>query len=586
MFGRAMIDPVQLNTEKRSLYGKMIDALITQLEDSLPQLPQSLADLYRREKGSYLQNSPLISRYEINGIFLCISSGLHKIIGADASIPEYKLAEILEMEIASLRDIAQTQRLHGASLREFIGSIKLIRKVVEEHITRLPATERNILQLYSNFCLLTDFYELEIVDWWESIEIDKIETESAEANRKLTTEKTTYKSIFEATSNLVLITDDAGSVVEVNSAAKIFFAGQVVQNQFCGDLLNLSFSNIQQLLQHAQIETSWEISVSSAGITRAFNLQIKPLSQMYPLAEGVLLILSDITCAVDHRLALENRVIERTRDLTKSEMILDTIFQSVGKGILLLDSDLEIFKANEMASEIFGIPREVLVGTSYCSLTDHNGIALMSEICKTLTEGEIRNIECLSNYVDGRKFPSMLTVASMNLEGQIFWPIIVWDISEEKELETTLLNQKLQAEEMNVTLRNVLGTIESQRKEFEQSIRRRIQTSILPGIEKVKTEENENVRSSYLLILKQQLINLTTGFDNALDGDLLKLSKTELRICKYIRAGLAGKEICDTMNIAFETIQTHRKNIRKKLGLRGKNVNLYTFLAERNLDQD
>jgi DNA-binding NarL/FixJ family response regulator len=35
------------------------------------------------------------------------------------------------------------------------------------------------------------------------------------------------------------------------------------------------------------------------------------------------------------------------------------------------------------------------------------------------------------------------------------------------------------------------------------------------------------------------------------------------------------------MNLAFETVQTHRKNIRRKLGLRGKNVNLHSFLIGR-----
>ncbi len=577
--------PIQLDTENSSLCGNMINPLVTQLEEFLPELPQKMAQYHQSQNGYFLKNSLLISRHDINGVLHCIFSGLHKIIGAESSMSEDRLAEALETEITCLRDIAQPQRLHGTSFRDFIGSFKLIRKVVEEHILHLAATEIHILHLYSNFCFLTDFYELEIVNWWETIGIDTIEAGSTESHRKLIAEKTTYKSIFDATSNLVLIADGAGCIVEVNPAAKMFFSGQMIKGLFCGDLLKLPFSKTQQLLQHAQQENSQEISISSTGITRTFNLQIQPLSQRYPLAEGVLLILSDITCAVDHRQASENRVTERTRDLAKSEKILDTIFQSVGKGILLLDSDLEIFKANEMASEIYGIPLEVLVGTAYCSLTNDNGMALMTEACKTLKEGEIRNIECLSNYVDGRKFQSMLTVASMNLEGQNFWPIIVWDISEQKELETTLLNQKLQAEEMNVTLRNVLGTIEAQRKEFEQSIRRRIQTSILPGIEKIKTEKNDNARFSYLLILKEQLISLTTGFDNALDADLLKLSKTELRICTCIRSGLTGKEICDTMNLAFETIQTHRKNIRKKLGLRGKNVNLYTFLAEKNFEQ-
>lgn len=37
------------------------------------------------------------------------------------------------------------------------------------------------------------------------------------------------------------------------------------------------------------------------------------------------------------------------------------------------------------------------------------------------------------------------------------------------------------------------------------------------------------------------------------------------------------------MHFSLGTIQTHRKNIRKKLGLQGKDINLYTFLQEQPL---
>jgi DNA-binding CsgD family transcriptional regulator len=37
------------------------------------------------------------------------------------------------------------------------------------------------------------------------------------------------------------------------------------------------------------------------------------------------------------------------------------------------------------------------------------------------------------------------------------------------------------------------------------------------------------------------------------------------------------------LNLSFETVQTHRKNIRKKLELKGSKVNLHTFLANRTL---
>ncbi len=58
------------------------------------------------------------------------------------------------------------------------------------------------------------------------------------------------------------------------------------------------------------------------------------------------------------------------------------------------------------------------------------------------------------------------------------------DITEQKVLDLKLREEKLNAEEMNVTLRNVLKSIENDRKEFEQKLTERISSSILPGIEK------------------------------------------------------------------------------------------------------
>jgi DNA-binding CsgD family transcriptional regulator len=43
---------------------------------------------------------------------------------------------------------------------------------------------------------------------------------------------------------------------------------------------------------------------------------------------------------------------------------------------------------------------------------------------------------------------------------------------------------------------------------------------------------------------------------------------------------LGTKEICTVMNLSFDTIQTHRRNIRKKLGLSGsRETSLYAYLA-------
>jgi DNA-binding CsgD family transcriptional regulator len=57
-----------------------------------------------------------------------------------------------------------------------------------------------------------------------------------------------------------------------------------------------------------------------------------------------------------------------------------------------------------------------------------------------------------------------------------------------------------------------------------------------------------------------------------------KLTPKEIEIVGMIKLGLATKEISSLLNVSSQTIDKHRKNIRKKLGLSTKNINLTSFL--------
>ena len=460
------------------------------------------------------------------------------------------------------------------------------------------AIDRSFVQLL-NFLAFDDVTKIKLLSLFTSQigMIDSLLTESFETltkgaslaalealNLTLIREKSTYKNIFEGTSNLVLITDGEGKIVEANPEAIIFFSQQKLVGNFCGVPLGLTGNHLPQLLYDFPPNQTHEISLQVDNAKRYFNLQIKPLESTLVAGSGVMLILSDITCMVDHRQLLEQRILDRTMALASSEKLLGAIFHAVGKGIVLIDIDGEIVKANQQASEIYGVPLEVLIGTPMCNLTDPEGCAVLKNVKQQLLEGQQFSAEMNSTYVNGKTFPSFFTMTRMDLDGMAFWPIIVRDITEQKMLDSKLREEKQHAEEMNVTLRNVLKSIEDDRKESENRLSERISTSILPGIEKIKAETQADIRQGYLALLRDQLITLTTGFDSEIDGDLLKLTKSELKICQFIRAGLSGKEICDSMNLSFETIQTHRKNIRKKLGLRGKSQSLHQFLASRNCD--
>ena len=91
----------------------------------------------------------------------------------------------------------------------------------------------------------------------------------------------------------------------------------------------------------------------------------------------------------------------------------------------------------------------------------------------------------------------------MELKGETFWPVIIRDITEQKALENKLIEEKAQSEEINVTLKNVLKTIENERVHHEQQLSQKIKTSLIPGIDKIRNEKNGQIRSGYLDLLKE-----------------------------------------------------------------------------------
>ena len=83
----------------------------------------------------------------------------------------------------------------------------------------------------------------------------------------------------------------------------------------------------------------------------------------------------------------------------------------------------------------------------------------------------------------------------------------------------------------------------------------------------------------YIEIIESNLNNVISPFMHNLSAKLIKLSPTEIRVIDFIKHGKTTKEIAKTMDLATSTIDTHRNNIRKKLGIKNKNINLITYVS-------
>ncbi len=153
----------------------------------------------------------------------------------------------------------------------------------------------------------------------------------------------------------------------------------------------------------------------------------------------------------------------------------------------------------------------------------------------------------------------------------------------EKELrarEKELKRRAVKLEEFNITLRTLLDKREADRKAMEQQIMTNIDNLILPGIERLKDTARTEEAHAIIQSLQENLRTLTSPFLSRIKADA-RLTFKELHIANFIKKGKTSKEIGALMKLSAATVNLHRNNIRKKLGLRGEKISLQSHLLSR-----
>ena len=131
---------------------------------------------------------------------------------------------------------------------------------------------------------------------------------------------------------------------------------------------------------------------------------------------------------------------------------------------------------------------------------------------------------------------------------------------------------------MNATLKFLLKKTETDKLRMQKKILANVKNLTLPYVEKLKNGKLDAKQRAFAGLIEASLKELVSPFAENLSSDLICLTPTEIRIADLVKQGKKTKEIAELANVSAKTIGRHRENIRIKLGITNKKVDLRNYL--------
>ena len=150
-----------------------------------------------------------------------------------------------------------------------------------------------------------------------------------------------------------------------------------------------------------------------------------------------------------------------------------------------------------------------------------------------------------------------------------------------RKRETEMEIQSQHLLEVNSALKFLLKQRDEDKKELQASVVANVKELVAPYLDKLYQSNLDNRQRSYVEVAKANLNDIISPFIGNLSAKHLNLTPTEVQIANFVKHGKTTKDIAEIRNLSFETVRFHRKNIRKKFGIKNKKINLRTYLLSR-----
>jgi len=330
------------------------------------------------------------------------------------------------------------------------------------------------------------------------------------------------------------------------------------------------------------------IAQSGGGEIREYRI-IRP--------DGTIRWISDKGFAINDENGNVYRIAGIAEDITERKLAQQALQESEEKfrtvaeqspNMIFINKGGKVVYVNQKCEEMMGYKRDAFYSPEFdfrTLIAPQSIETIRSSFEKHSAGKDVAPYEYSLINKKGEGIEAIITTKLINYEGARSILGIVTDITERKKAENALKEkdkeleqQALHLEEVNTALKVLLEHREQEKQELEENLLANIKKLVFPYLEKLDKGKLGVENQTYLNIIKTNLNDLISPLANRLSSNYLALTPTELQITDFIKHGKTSKEIAAMLHVSAKAVSFHRGNIRKKLDLTNKKINLQTYL--------
>jgi len=386
--------------------------------------------------------------------------------------------------------------------------------------------------------------------------------------------------ILDAMTELVLYLDADLKVIWANKAMHAAFSlvpGQL-NGRHCFEVLHRRNKACSSCPAEKTLKTGEPHEVVNlTSYKKNWVLRSYPVRDESGSLSGVVEIVTDIT---------ERRRAEEA--LRKSERKYRELFENANDIIFILDFNGRILSSNAAFFNTYGYDPEQIKGRSIEHLLHPDDVLPVRRFLqKKANDIYVQNpleFRTITSY--GETIWLEVNARIVKEDGrQVSIHGIARNITERKRMEEALKKREKELEEKsrnlkdaNTALKVLLKRREEDKTDLEEKVLCNMRELILPYIENLKLSSVDSLQRNQLGIIERNINEIISPFLRTLFSKYPNLTPTEIKIITFIKEGRTTKEMAELLNVSARTVEVHRDNIRKKLGLKNRKANLRSYL--------